>query len=605
MATTIPKRPRTILLSSFQGVDFANVETEVKSSRSPWAPNMVADMAGRPQKRPGYKTVGSAYQGRINGIHWLGEQRVVHAGTGLYSENGTALFTGMADARSTSFVMGGKLYLLDGAHYVFFDGETAGEVAGFIPTTTQGVPPAGGGQDLERYNLLTPWRTNSFTADGTAKEYVLDAHDLDADGLTVTVGGVSKTEGTDFTVDRAAGKVTFTEAPPADGGVDSVVITFAKTVSGARQKIEKCRLCTLYGVGNDSRVFLAGNPDEPNTDWQSATYDPEYFPDQGYTKIGSDRTAIMGYLKQYDSLIIVKQTSDTDSGLFLRTAELDEAGTPIFPVKEGISGTGAASPYCFAAVPGDQLFLSEGGVYGLTSNAITGQRSVRLRSYFVNPRLIQEEGLAEAVAAVWKNFYIVCVNGSCYVADLQQVSDTPVGPSYEWYYWNNIPARVLSAHGGKLYFGTQAGELMVFSDPEEDGMAAYSDNGAAIDAMWTTPLLDGGHFMREKTICKWGTGVKTRPFTRSSGEIFFTTDKTIEEVTRSYKMDLFDFDDVDFSRFTFNSSDNPQVQISPRRFRRVLQFQMGVRNRENKEGFGILAMMISFTLGGVTRRREG
>ena len=603
MATTTPKRASSIVLDRFLGVDFANVETEVHTARSPWAPNMVADIAGRPQKRPGYKTVANTYVGRVNGIHWLGDNRIVHAGTRLYAINANIIYSGMADARSTSFVMGGKLYLLDGAHYLSYDGTEITEVVGSIPTTKIGAKPDGSGGTLEGFNLLTPWRTNSFTADGTAKEYVLDAHDLDADGLTVKVGGVSKTEGTDFTVDRAAGKVTFTAAPPADGGVDSVVITFAKTVSGARQKIEKCRLCTLYGVGNDSRVFLAGNPDEPNTDWQSATYDPEYFPDQGYTKIGSDRTAIMGYLKQYDSLIIVKQTSDIDGGLFLRTAEFDETGTPIFPVKEGISGIGAVSSYCFASAPGDQLFLSDRGVFGLVSNAITGQRSTQMRSYFIGPKLTEESNLSEAVAVIWKNYYVLCVNGNCYVADLQQVSDTPAGSGYEWYYWTNIPARVLSVHNNRLYFGMENGKFMIFSDPEEDGMAAYSDNGAAIDAMWTTPLLDGGNFMREKTISKKGTGIKTRPFTRSSGEIFFTTDKTIRQVTRSYKMDIFDFDDVDFNRFTFNTSDNPQVQISPKKFRKVLQFQMGVRNCENKEGFGILAMMISFTVGNLTRKK--
>ena len=73
-----------------------------------------------------------------------------------------------------------------------------------------------------------------------------------------------------------------------------------------------------------------------------------------------------------------------------------------------------------------------------------------MRSYFIGPKLTEESNLSEAVAVIWKNYYVLCVNGNCYVADLQQVSDTPAGSGYEWYYWTNIPARVLSVHNLSL-----------------------------------------------------------------------------------------------------------------------------------------------------------
>lgn len=34
----------------------------------------------------------------------------------------------------------------------------------------------------------------------------------------------------------------------------------------------------------------------------------------------------------------------------------------------------------------------------------------------VNPKLIKEKNLNEAVAAVWGRFYVLCINGACYVA---------------------------------------------------------------------------------------------------------------------------------------------------------------------------------------------
>ena len=380
--------------------------------------------------------------------------------------------------------------------------------------------------------------------------------------------------------------------------MDSVVVTFSKTIEGYADYIRHCRICATFGLGNDSRVFLTGNPEYPNTDWQSGLYDPTYFPDTGYTRLGSENTAIMGYLKQYDSMIVVKEQMDDETGLFIRSAQLTEDNEAIFPVREGIAGVGAISSHAFASIPGDQLFLSGSGVYGLDTDAVTNQRSVQLRSFFVNPRLTEEPGLSDAVGAAWGRFYIVCVNDHAYVANSEQTNTNPAGSKgYEWYYWTNIPARVLKEYNGDLYIGTADGRLLRMND-------RYNDDGEAIEAIWTTPLLDGGNFMREKTISRKGTGILAKPYAKSSGEIFFTTDRSIQSITRNYTIDIFSFDDVDFNRFTFSAQDNPKVEISPKKFRKVLQFQMGVRNAVLNEGFGILAMMISFTMGNLTRRKN-
>ncbi len=598
MAKTAPVRQKRITIDRFLGVDFANAETEVDTRRSPWAPNMVADKAGYPEKRPGYTCLQS-YPGPVHGMGFFQGNMLVHAGTKLYGPEKTILYSDMAERRSAFFHWEDKLYILDGSHYLVYDGAQAKEVDGFIPTTVIGREPSGGGTLFEAVNLLQPKRINSFVSDGTATEFLLDSMGIDTAEVAVWVDGEEKSEGEDYTVDREAGKVIFTQAPADSEGLDSVTIRFSKTVTGYRERICKCTIAGSFGLGNDSRVFLTGNPEYPNTDWQSGLYDPTYFPDTGYTRLGSENTAIMGYLKQYDSMIVVKEQADDETGLFIRSAELTENSEAIFPVKEGIAGMGAVSPYAFGTLAGDPVFLSPGGVYGLDTNAVTQQRSVQLRSFFINPRLTRESSLGEAVGAVWGQFYVVCVNGHAYVANGSQTNENPMGGrGYEWYYWTDIPARVLREHDGKLYFGTDDGKVMVFS-------GEYADDGQAIDAIWTTPLLDGGNFMQEKNISRRGTGILTKPYARSSGEIFFSTEKSLMQVTRQYTMDLMDFDDVDFNRFSFTMQDNPRVQISPKKFRKVLQFQMGVRNCVAGEGFGVLAMMVTFSMGNVTRRKDG
>ena len=132
-------------------------------------------------------------------------------------------------------------------------------------------------------------------------------------------------------------------------------------------------------------------------------------------------------------------------------------------------------------------------------------------------------------------------------------------------------------------------------------MECYSDDGKGIEAIWTTPLMDGGDFLRYKSISRRGTGILAKPYARSSGEIFFTTDKSLMEVTNRFHMDILDFNDIDFNRFTFNLRDDPKVCINPKKIRKVLNFQMGIRHTAPNEGFGVLGIMITYALGGVIR----
>jgi len=85
---------RTKRYDRFRGVDFSTDPALVDDARSPWAPNMVADKGGMPEKRPGWRTL-VELEGRINGLHTLmtdsGEQLLVHAGERLYLEKAMAL----------------------------------------------------------------------------------------------------------------------------------------------------------------------------------------------------------------------------------------------------------------------------------------------------------------------------------------------------------------------------------------------------------------------------------------------------------------------------------------------------------------------------------
>ncbi len=48
---------RTTKYEKFRGVDFSTDPALVDASRSPWAPNMVSDTGGLPEKRPGWRVL--------------------------------------------------------------------------------------------------------------------------------------------------------------------------------------------------------------------------------------------------------------------------------------------------------------------------------------------------------------------------------------------------------------------------------------------------------------------------------------------------------------------------------------------------------------------
>lgn len=600
----VPKQPDPVVLQSFRGVDFSADSTQVDPSRSPNCCNMIADQAFFPIKRTGYKRMAKG-TGKVWGLHRFVKDGtaylLAHIGTSLYkmADSGTLtkLCDGMAAGRSRSFVLGDKLYLLDGVTYRQFDGTTVQAVANnsYIPTIRIGAPPAGGGTDLEAVNLLSPKRRESFQSDGTATVYQLSTDHLDSAAVTATVAGAAKTEGTDFTVDRTAGKVTFKTAPPkAVQNVDNVIITYAKTISGYRQKIDKCRFFGIYGGKNDTRVFLSGNPDERNTDWQSGLYDATYFPDTGYTKVGSDSSAIMGYARQFETQIVLKEDNDQDATQFLRTFELDDQNNPMFPLQQGAAGAGAVNSDTFQVLEDTPLFLSRDGVYAVTGTAVTQHRMLQHRSQRVDNRLLAENDLVQAVSCVYHGKYYLTVNGHCYVADSRQIYREHNSTQYEWYYWDNIPATCFVEYEDRLYFGTADGRICRFCLPEEEG--AYRDDGVAIEAYWVTPYLHFGTWTRYKTVRN--VHVAPLPYQRSGIEIYYNTDEDVDQLAMQENIDLFDWENMDFGRFSFRTIQVPNVLATGVKERKIQLFQLKLRNAQLDEPFGFVSISITYTVGG-------
>ena len=609
---------RTKKYERFRGVDFTTDPALVDDVRSPWAPNMVADMGGMPEKRPGWRTL-RQFSGRINGIFAATFDGVTHllthAGTRLYrwyEESATTqlLAEGLPNERSMAVYMGGALWLFTGGGLYRYDGaavKNATEGA-YVPLTVIARTPAGGGVSYEAVNLLTGKQKVSFLADGTTV-YTLPAADLDSVDK-VEVNGAAQSSG--WTANLAAGTVTFATAPsaPAVGAEDNVVITFTKTIAGYADRIGKCRAAVVWGVGGASdRIVATGNPDYPNQDFICGYADGGYWPDTGYAVIGTDETAILGYRRLGEYLAVIKEDNGQDSTVFLRSGSLNDDGEAVFPVKPCLAGAGAVTRFGFGNIGDEQLILTGSGVYALTTNSLTAERIAQNRSFRVDPKLLSED-LSEAVSCSYDGSYLIFVGGRVYGLDGRQPrsyqSRGDISFVYECFYWENVPARSVlrRMEGGaeSLYFGTEDGRVCRFNT-DVDGLTRYNDDGAAIEAMWCTKSDDDGDPMVYKTLLKKGNAVTMKPYTRSSAKVLFRTDRdAIAWQAAAGETDIFDWEDIDFARFTFNANDGPAEIPFQRKVKRYKRLQILVKNDAVNEGFGVYAIVKHFAAGNFAKK---
>lgn len=441
----------------------------------------------------------------------------------------------LTDERSQAFYSGGRLYMVGVGDYLVYgswdEGESYelrrvyGDTDTYIPTTTISIDDDSHESDtaratLDQINLLTPYRKNKLLGAGltvtdeegvetvlSSRTWTLDAGYIDEGsdvkialeslgeaGETVTTeisnSGSDKTllyasDGTAVgLLDYVNGKITLTvdTTPPVEG-MDNIVVTFSAG-GGAEGSIGKCQFGIPFGTdGNTDRLFLSGNPELPNVDFYSEAENYTYFPDRNYCVVGSDASAIMGYVRLADStLVIFKEEYVGEPSLYYRTGttqiEYDSAGEisdvyGIFPVVAGAMGERLINRHTLANFGNDALMLSRNGVWGIVlgANSRTTESYTRERSRSINEKL-RFNNLESACAVVYRNKYYLAADDVCYVADgrfTYRTSDNLDGAfNYEWWYWDNIPARVFSVIDDVLYFGTADGLICRFDERYTD-----------------------------------------------------------------------------------------------------------------------------------------
>ena len=465
----------TRVYSNFRGVDFRG--EEINLVRSPDSLNVWKDYKETESIRTRPEMViEKAFLEPVHGIFFYDgagvEEMLVHSGTKLYSiikGNTTELFADLNRAKSESFIYNNIFFFKDGIHYLQYDGNTISEVVGYVPTTSIGRKPAGGGTIYEDVNLLSEYRINTFLADGEATEYVLDAMDIDEDFVPEVT--VAEEPVTDFEVDYEAGKITFATAPevPLTAGQDNVSIKFKKTVEGYRDKINKCTLLQLF----DNRVFFSGNKDYPNTIFHCSLNDPTYCSDLDYYTEGLDSAMVKGMVTGNNGLWVFKEPSMSNTSVFYHTPTTDAEYGKIYPSVHSSISTGCTGKA--VNFNDDIIFFSERGMEGIHGD-ITTEQAIAHRSSLVDRKLTAEPHYKNMILEEWEGYLLVFIDHKAYVADSRGNFVNGDHNEYEWFYWE-LGKRIActKVHNGILYLGTS------------DGVYSLTDNESPVESYWITP----------------------------------------------------------------------------------------------------------------------
>lgn len=387
-----------------------------------------------------------------------------------------------------------------------------------------------------------------------------------AESVTAAYVG-SRTIKTPDIIDILSVRVDGVQLPASQYSFSNNVLTISNGVTlttdsaitytyAPRTPVERCRFATKYGYYNDNRWFASGNSLLPNRDWMSGTEDPTYWPEHGWTDIGATSSPIMTYVHYGEALGIIKADDKQDAGVYVRTAAATDEGNVLFPVQQGVPGIGAASTRCAANLSEDAVFAAKEGVYAIRIQDISKTTAVVPRAEFVAASL-KNEDLSQCVSAVWNGLYVLAVGkGRCYVADSKQrTGDLDTGfYQYDWYIWENVPARVLMELDGELWFGTEDGRLCKFNtDCAADDYMRYSDaaiktdagwqGGTAIHALWATKRDGFDSTAISKRLAYNGLTVVCARYAHSSLKVYYIADGVLKAVKEEV-MDAEQADDL-------------------------------------------------------------
>lgn len=544
-------KPSITTINNFLGLNMNETgETQLKLGEASQMKNFRITKDYKLDKMYGYEKIYDP-NNRIR-ANWVGnlagtDMNIYVAGGKAYKGGATPTQLGtLTDDATTIFEFNKTLFFLNGHEYKYYNPALTspysvyGDVTGYTPTIKISCTPAGVGEDYEAINLISNYRKVSFSADGTSTQYVLPEQ-----GITVMSVWVNGTETSAYSTTSETGTVTFTTAPTA--GTDNVLIDYRKdnVDSSLRANITKNHYVQKFGLANDTRIFVYGNKDAKNRIYftePSGDGLVEYFPPTNFIDIGSSNEAITDISRQYDRLIISKET---ETYYMYYDAITDTTGNTIitFPTYPLNKSHGMIAKAQGQVLDNYVTTIDSYGIVQWINTQSKDERNASIVSERVNEWL-QSKDLTKAVTL-----------------DYQEEKEYWLGVDNEVMVYNyanstffllDLPdnVRTLTTYKGVIYMGTDKA-IMEF----KRNKTTY--NGTTIDAEWQGGFYDFEAEYKRKTMrILW---ITVKPQQKTYMAVNYITDRNVGMNEREIQSQTFSYEFWNYADFTYNSN----IQVKP------------------------------------------
>ena len=540
-------------------------DTKLKTGEAAVLRNFRVTRDGNLQRRPGSRAIAAllpegAEAGPVRGV-WNGNvggvEQLIAACAGrlwkLWDDEAGAFIKEEIGSIETEreihfFGFDNHLYIINGAEYKVWDGNTLADVGGYRPLVTVSVPPSGGGETLEQVNKLCGARRCWFSPDGESGVFQLPETGLQSVDYVKDLSTGEALDPSAYTADTEAGTVTFSQAPAM--GVNTLEVGWTMAES-FREQVLNMRWGVLYAGSQDTRIFLYGDGSN-RAIYSGLDYDgkprADYFPDLNEVAVGDANTPITGMIRHYSRLSCFK--SDSAWTIEYGAVTLaDGAQTEAFYVTPVNRAIGNAAPGQVRLVLNSPRTLHGSDVYewknysAYSANLTHDERQAKRISDRVYATLRQFD-LKNCVCYDdnWAQEYYICHNGRAlihnYAADA-------------WYAYEDFDAVCMANFRGELLYGTSDGRLMHFSTDY------LSNDGRAIDAYWESGSMSFGQDYQRKYAAMLWVGVK--PESSAEVEVTVQTDRSSSYTEKLVSSSLANFAHVNYAKWSFATNRKPQM----------------------------------------------
>jgi len=515
------------------GINLNDLEYEQNDNQSPYMLNMMYKN-GAFSKRYGQELFfDTSFANNIYAMIQFNKKLIVHSGTKIYSVDidtkvATEIQNATVSAQSGQFVIFQQVlyYLCNQSYYQYkynisnstWEWSNA-EI--YIPEHISNAEPgATENYDiLEDLNLLSRQFNEIFNSDGSSTNYYLKGDkvreiiDWNAT-FVVKVDDVTKTLGTDYTVDKANKRIVFTTAPARMNYGVVITCTLKNDVMQTdRNRLLNCKYNATFGGNSGSCLFLAGGGDSKY--FYSEALDATYFPEGNWAVIGNTEDDIKGFGLQYNILFIFKPREIYSINSYSSTITEDGVETEIDVFRAMLvnSRIGCDCPHTIQVINNLLTwFNSIEGVCTLVSTNIVDERNVRVISENINRTnnlgikgIVDYTEDLETIQSVDfdnKYFLVFPTSGMCFMWDYEispfsytssRVTDTK---TLAWFLFDKFYVKQFAEIRNKLFYissnSTYNKNLITLNDSFTDLDFNEDGEGDGINAYYMTPFLQFG-----------------------------------------------------------------------------------------------------------------